>query len=224
MSQKYKKQVFTLSDSAPWAILLAITTSAYVWAIVRNQAAPPVATLVTGLAVFAFWILVFRHYLDRWISVTDWNQLPQIGHGVAFDSETRAPTEEEEIIKSAKLANRLQDAINFWVWATGIHGKDMFNASRIIYRALEGATITLVDNPIPTAASPTGYARGTQMGQDIQVVGPPLATLDQFVATLQEEVSHLILGAFGKPVETHHRILEDIHFAAVMEEARKNDK
>lgn len=229
MITKYQKPVLTFSDAWPWVLgtliqlgLLAAVVATY-WSA-GWEALPRVGSLILGMTVFVWCVLVGRHFLDRWLRVTNWNDLPQVGYGIAFVSETRTPTEDEQLIEDGRLVNRIQDAANFWIWAANIHGKQPYTAQGVVFRALEGVTITMVDEPIRTQY---GLAGGTQSGQDVRVVGPPKVGVGTFAAYVQHELAHVLLTALGVPAgvggENHHKIMEAAGFAEEMQRIAKGE-
>lgn len=230
MITKYTKKALSFSALFPWLLGTAFIVGLWIaiaivyldagWETVSKPGA-----IVLGLTTLAWCFISSRYVLDRWVQVAHWNDLDQVGYGIAITSETRTPADEHEITDSARLVNRIQDAVNFWIWASSVHGKQPYPAQAIVFRALEGVTITLVDEPIRTQY---GLAGGTQTGHDIRVVCPPKIAPGTCAAYVQHELAHLMLTALGVEAgaggENHHRVMEAVGFSEAMQRIAKTEE
>lgn len=190
------KRVFTVKDSAPWVAVaaIALTVAAVAAVYVRDV----VGLAVVESACIVTLALVAWHYVGRWKEVRRRNELPWLG----MDAVVVAGAEHVALDGSRDERDTIAGApVRAWAfWITRMGGK-----GGKVFDALEGAEVTFVPEPFMVGGVLAG---GSCRGNQITVVGKPIATTERTAALLKHEFSHLILSVLGVPVERHHEEFE----------------
>lgn len=203
---------------------VTVKTISYNWdkvATSHTTVAPSDHTALTKVAIllmvsFILWCLAVWRYIQREGLVSLWNRSYKTDQDVAIEITESAfllmsmkdlVKDNENINKAAlypKISCEIDKCNKYWTnWYLNrpnhkeIH-TDKLGYSTDIDAALSGATLSITDKPFG-AMYATKKLMGVQDGQNIVVVfdGKVVGTLDQLLALIRHEVSHLCLSALG---------------------------
>jgi uncharacterized membrane protein YfcA len=186
------KETFTLKDSWIWILVLLVSVSLSVAMLSYSSPSFP-QLLITCAVLLSLLTMVGRHYLDRYMQAKAWAKAPKLLSGIPVFG-----------IIGETTINRFDfvviDAVLFWV-ATKKYKPNP--------DTIEGVTITIVPKPFMV----NGVLAGECVeGKNIRVVGEELAGKDREELLLRHGIGHVVLSDLGYPVDTHHKIFDEVKY------------
>jgi len=202
------KKLFTFKDAWIWTVLFAAALGAI---LVAGFSHDLVGGLIVGGTALSIEIFTTYRYILRYEWNKAWNSAPKIGESlwpmaVFCDG---ADIGEEEYYMITDTVNTLMD--NWYDYIDQKypdHNIQLNNPEKY----LSGGSLHIVKEPFTLAGTKLLLA-GVALGNILQVVGPPAASLERFWALIRHEFSHAILTSWGFPAgangELHHKMFEE---------------
>lgn len=207
------KKLFTLKDSWPWALITLFSIIITPLAIMHNWNDQNIVKLCILIVVdFAFYSIIFWRYDLREQFINIWNKAYHTRTNVAIIANNVG----FKLINAGlyqnstwdTISNEIDKCVDYWAnW-----DQNRISSPNIIVvpggmglqtrktkqnNVLYGATLNIVSNP-PTVNF-IGKVMGYEDGQNIVVTfdGDKVKTLEQLLALIRHEVSHICLSALG---------------------------